>query len=380
MEKLTESYRHTVARYMEQPRNERTLDDEAVDCLRVIQRDYAILSADKAKNTYVIHCKPWLSKQVLQETETTDTYKQALCDDGAPMELQEIIDADWEFVEAEGLAKKPPDPPDPTVPKIPEALLFHQKLPTFGVVVKTVKDNKLRFLARSHKTSLSQLSQWISKSLKIMMPKSEEMWRRLFCAAGVVATSSWVITNTKQARNRMDRMQATGKKPSGKQQTYDFTTMYTKLKLFAEDRAAEDRDDQEADDEDEQNAHESRDVLFAKMQAYVDLVFEEVKQTVKPYGVEKAMEVQHWGRSQQPWKRADGNLEDTDKVKFVTRERLMKWIEYLLKHLYVQVGDKIMRQDVGVPMGTSCSPFLANLMLFMFEFEWFAHQISSLRP
>ena len=91
------------------------------------------------------------------------------------------------------------------------------------------------------------------------------------------------------------------------------------------------------------------------------------------------MEVQHWGRSQQPWKRADGNLEDTDKVKFLTRERLMKWIEYLLKHLYVQVGDKIMRRVVGVPMGTSCSPFLANLMLFMFEFEWFAQEISSSR-
>ena len=76
------------------------------------------------------------------------------------------------------------------------------------------------------------------------------------------------------------------------------------------------------------------------MQSYIDLVFEHAKQTLKPYRVEKTMEVQHWGRSQQPWKRADGNLEDTDKTKFVTRERLMKWIENLLKHRYVQVGAK----------------------------------------
>ena len=157
------------------------------------------------------------------------------------MELQEIIDADWEFIEAEGLAKKQPTPPpspdpaDPNLPKIPEALLFNQRLPTFGVVVKTVKDNKLRFLAKSHKTSLSQLSQWITKALKLMMPKSEEMWRKLFCAAGIVATSSWVITNTKQARNRMDRMQAMGKKPNGEQQTFDVTPMHTMRKLFAED-------------------------------------------------------------------------------------------------------------------------------------------------
>ena len=239
-------------------------------------------------------------------------------------------------------------------------------MPTFGVVVKTIKENKLRFLAKSHKTSLSQLSQWITKSLKLMMPKSEEIWRQLFGAAGIVAVSSWVITNSKQARNRMDRMHATGKKPDGEQQTYDFATMYTQLKLFAEDGA-------------DPNAPESRKVLFAKMQSYVNLVFEHAKQTVKPYGVEKTMEVQHWGRSQKPWKRADASLKDTDRVKFVTKERLIRWIEYLLKHLYVQIGDKVMKQVVGIPMGTSCSPFLANLTLFMFEFEWFAQQISTLR-
>ena len=38
-----------------------------------------------------------------------------------------------------------------------------------------------------------------------------------------------------------------------------------------------------------------------------------------------------------------------------------------------------MKQVVGIPVGTSCSPFLANLTLVMFEFEWFAQQISTLR-
>jgi len=126
--------------------------------------------------------------------------------------------------------------------------------------------------------------------------------------------------------------------------------------------------------------HEDRDVLHSKMKAYTDLVFEYAKQTVKPYGEEKALEVQNWGRSPAPWKRASANLVDSDRTKFVTRERIMKWIKYLLEHLYVKVGDNIYRQEIGVPMGTSCSPFLANLTLFMFEFEWFSEQISRLRP
>ena len=96
----------------------------------MIKQDYAILSADKAKNTYVIHCKPWLAKQVLHETETTVTYEPATRADGTPLGSQEIVDTDWEFINEEGLAQKPPTPPPSPdqshekLPKIPEAFLF----------------------------------------------------------------------------------------------------------------------------------------------------------------------------------------------------------------------------------------------------------------
>ena len=93
------------------------------------------------------------------------------------------------------------------------------------------------------------------------------------------------------------------------------------------------------------------------------------KQTVKPYGEEKDLQIHNWGRWPAPWKHASADLVDSDRTKFVTRERIMKWIKYLLEHSYVKVGDNIYRQEIGVPMGTSCSPFLANLTLFMFEFE-----------
>ena len=122
--------------------------------------------------------------------------------------------------------------------------------------------------------------------------------------------------------------------------------------------------------------HEDRDVLHSKMKTYTDLMFE----YAKPYGEEKVLEVQNWGRSPTPWRRASANLVESDRPEFVTRERIMKGIKYLLAHLYVKVGDGICRQEISVPTGTSCSPFLANLTLFMFEFEWFSEQISRLRP
>ena len=137
--------------------------------------------------------------------------------------------------------------------------------------------------------------------------------------------------------------------------------MYTQLKLFADpppgpnsetesedelqlwemrDRRRNNNDEGPAADPNDAQQHEDRDVLHSKMQAYTALVFEYAKQTVKPYGEEKVLEVQNWGHSPAPWKRASADLVDSDRKKFVTRERIMKWIKYLLKHLYVQVETK----------------------------------------
>ena len=158
----------------------------------------------------------WLTEEVILETETTSTYKQALNPDGSPMQMQEIVDKDWQFIEEERLAQKPePDESDQT--PIPKELLFHERVPTFGLVVTTIKKNKVGFLAKSHNTSLSQLSKWIPRMLKLMMPMSEDVWTQLFRTGGMVTPGSWVITNSRQARQRMNRMQAMGKRPNGGQ-------------------------------------------------------------------------------------------------------------------------------------------------------------------
>ena len=154
-----------------------------------MQKEYAILTVHKAKNAYVIHCKKWLAEQVIQETETTSTYKQALNPDGSPMQMMEIVNKNWQFIEEEGLAQKP-EPEQSDQAPFNKELLFQERIPTFGVVVKIIKKNKLRFLAKSHNTSLSQLSKWISRTLKLMMPMSEDVWMQLFRTGGMVTPGS----------------------------------------------------------------------------------------------------------------------------------------------------------------------------------------------
>ena len=72
-----------------------------------VQQEYVILTADKATNTYVIHCKTHLCKQVISEIQSDATYKL----------VEEPVDAlikkDREFLTAEKLMRETPQDRDP---------------------------------------------------------------------------------------------------------------------------------------------------------------------------------------------------------------------------------------------------------------------------
>ena len=41
-------------------------------------------------------------------------------------------------------------------------------------------------------------------------------------------------------------------------------------------------------------------------------------------------------------------------------------LSYLLDNIYIRFGNKLYRQMVGIPMGTHCAPFVADLFLFCY--------------
>ena len=54
----------------------------------------------------------------------------------------------------------------------------------------------------------------------------------------------------------------------------------------------------------------------------------------------------------------------------VTCDLLTHLVEWLIDNTYVIVGNQVLRQTIGIPMGTDCAPFLANLFLFAYEFRY----------
>ena len=60
---------------------------------------------------------------------------------------------------------------------------------------------------------------------------------------------------------------------------------------------------------------------------------------------------------------------------FIDCENLIQLINWLIDNTYVTIGDKVFRQTIGIPIGTDCAPFLANLFLFSYEFKFLNTQL-----
>ena len=61
-----------------------------------------------------------------------------------------------------------------------------------------------------------------------------------------------------------------------------------------------------------------------------------------------------------------------------TADKLKSWLVFLLDNLYCHFGsDTILRQRIGIPMGTNCAVFIANLFCFTYEYAFISHLVST---
>ena len=59
--------------------------------------------------------------------------------------------------------------------------------------------------------------------------------------------------------------------------------------------------------------------------------------------------------------------EDTKRYKLWSCQNVCEALIYRLDNIYIRFGTKLYRQIVGIPMGTNCSPLVADLFLFCYE-------------
>jgi len=56
-------------------------------------------------------------------------------------------------------------------------------------------------------------------------------------------------------------------------------------------------------------------------------------------------------------------MDDTNSKTKYTEDDIVNMINFLIDNVFIEVGGRIFQQTVGIPMGTSCAPLLADLFL-----------------
>lgn len=187
--------------------------------------------------------------------------------------------------------------------------------------------SKQRFIAASHSCTTKALSAMITKCLKLVQKSHKIYCDRIHAYTGY--NFMWIVDNSIEVH----KLLGNSKKKPRNLITYDFSTLYTSIphdKLKNE------------------IAHLVRKAFHGMKKAYIKVT------SYKAY----------WSNSNKP-----------RHAFFIDCDKLILLIDWLIDNTYVTVGNKVFRQTIGIPMGTDCAPFLANLFLFSYEFKFLNEQL-----
>ena len=70
------------------------------------------------------------------------------------------------------------------------------------------------------------------------------------------------------------------------------------------------------------------------------------------------------------WKTVGDDIRNTNSCKVLDADTLKRWIQLAVQTGYTRLGLAIFMQILGIPMGMHASPYLSNLYLFLYEFEF----------
>lgn len=133
----------------------------------------SLLETKRKTPTYIIICQKHLCQQIMHESTAGETYQTTNKTE------DEIAAEDYRFVKKEGPASMDYREAQQLTGNShpPEHTWFYPTIPTFGVSLKIHEKNQLRYMEKSHDTSLTQLSQWMSRAFRETMLISENIWR-----------------------------------------------------------------------------------------------------------------------------------------------------------------------------------------------------------
>jgi hypothetical protein len=293
------------------------IPDSAI--LELFQHDYLISYCDKSASHYAFLCKKFAIQLVQDEIIENEAYTVTNSTEA------EIISSLRDWMLKEGYPSE----------KIPLKL---------GYLYPILKIHKnpfnFRFIAASVNITLTPLSNNLNTTLKFLMPDFHILWKNTFVQNRLTPYDWWICNDATDIKRMVEKLNNRRKRLQHDTLflTWDFSTLYTTL----------DQND-----------------MIKRICDLVDRVFN--NQTDKPI-LHLHKDKATWVKRKRRYKKDHFYLDCSD---------LKRWLSYLIRNTYLQFGDKVLHQTIGIPMGTNCAVFLANLYLFSFELDFITSLINT---
>ena len=174
-----------------------------------------------------------------------------------------------------------------------------------------------RFIAASNKCTTKSLSSTLTSCLTTVTVHFQEYCEGIFKNTGV--NCFWIIKNSQQVLHNLQKINDTSK--AYHFDSFDFSTLYTSI------------------------PHSS---LKNNLNTLVKEAY-----TIRgaKYLNIKRQGIAYWSQSQSG-------------ERSITLNELVNMLEYLVDNIFIEVGNRVFRHCIGIPMGTDCGPLIANLFLF----------------
>ena len=216
--------------------------------------------------------------------------------------------------------------------------LDNLKLPTLFATAKMHKNpKKFRFITAARDTLFSSLSTDISKCLNLLVKFARKSFKYRLQN---IDNSIFIVDNRDKVINFLE---ASNQDMGSKKciSSWDFSTLYTKI---------------------------PHDKLKDKMNGFINKVMDDVS-TSNNGG--KFISCSNKSKSAYFSK-----TRSSTNVSF-SKEDLVFYVNIIIDNCYILYHGKVFKQVIGIPMGTNCAPFLANIFLHTYEYEYLQKLISN---
>lgn len=202
-------------------------------------------------------------------------------------------------------------------------------LPTMYWIPKKHKTpSGKRFIIASKQCSTKPISKAVSNAFKLIYTQVENFHKKAKFLSNY--NKFWVLQNSNPVIDILNRI---NKRQGAKSiSTYDFSTLYTKL---------------------------PHNKLIKELSEVIDFVFDG--------GKSKYINISNYGKA--TW----GNK--TNKSISFSKHSLKAAVKHLILNCYFTVGNIVLRQAIGIPMGIDPAPFWANLFLYRYEEKYMSELI-----